>query len=73
VNSHACGRAVTWRHEYELGAAMEIYGIKLPDRYHQVRFSEAAMDVYLHFGATLFAVKVQLQRASSNVNRCVVA
>ena len=48
---------------------MEIYGIKLPDRYHQVRFSEAAMDVYLHFGATLFAVKVQLQRASSNVSR----
>ena len=50
---------------------MEIYGMRLPERYNNVRFSDAAMDVYRHFGVTLFAVKIQLRRAVGTSDRYV--
>mmetsp|Transcript_7913 Transcript_7913/g.28087 ORF Transcript_7913/g.28087 Transcript_7913/m.28087 type:complete len:1680 (-) Transcript_7913:46-5085(-) len=51
-----------WQQEYAFGSAMEVYAVKIAQRYDGVAFADAAIDIYNNWGATLFAVKVPLKR-----------
>ncbi|KAI8901501.1 calcium-activated BK potassium channel alpha subunit-domain-containing protein [Globomyces pollinis-pini] len=45
-----------WIREYLNGAVMELYEIKLSETYQNIKFGDAAIAVFKHFGVILFAL-----------------
>ncbi|KAL1920771.1 uncharacterized protein VTP21DRAFT_11406 [Calcarisporiella thermophila] len=51
-----CRPDLAWAEEYVNGASMEIYPISFSERFTGLTFAASAEIIYMHFGATLFAI-----------------